>query len=72
MVSDSKMVNVCGLWLNESKNGEKYFSGSLGNMNVLIFKVKEKKSEKSPDYTLCIAPREQKDKQAGITITVLR
>lgn len=59
MAADSKLINATGLWLQKDKNGNSYMSGSLGGVRVLIFKVKEKKGENSPDYTLCFAPNEQ-------------
>lgn len=62
-MADSKMVNVCGLWKNESRNGSTYLSGSLGGLQILVFPVKEKRSDKSPDYTLCIAEKKREEKQ---------
>lgn len=56
------MIKVCGLWLNESKNG-KYFSGTLGGIKILIFKNQYKKEDKHPDYNLFFAPKE--DKRGG-------
>ena len=50
------MIELCGLWINESSNGEKHFSGKIGNAKVLIFKNKYKKADNHPEYKLFIAP----------------
>jgi hypothetical protein len=53
----SEMIKLGGLWVNETKAGEKYFSGKLSpTTNVLIFKNKYKESEKHPDYIMYLAP----------------
>lgn len=56
----SEMKKLTGLWLNETKNGEKYFSGSLGFLKMLIFKNKYKETENHPDYLIYLAPKEEK------------
>lgn len=47
---------VTGLWLNKSKSGKKYLSGSLGifGWRIAIFKNENKQTDKSPDYNLVI------------------
>ena len=55
----SEMIEISGLWTNESKKGEKFFSGYLGNANILIFKNKFKDNEKHPDYKMYIAPKKK-------------
>ena len=59
----SEMIQLTGLWLNQSKSGEKYFSGNLGGAKVLIFKNKHKTEEKHPDYQLYIAPKQKPQEQ---------
>lgn len=71
---ESDMVSISGFWLNESKAGNKYMSGSLNQeaidaivsagagAKLMLFKVKEKKHEKSPDYSLMIAPPKEAPK----------
>ena len=39
-----------GLWLRTSKKGTKFFSGTINGERVVIFKAREKRNEKSPDY----------------------
>ena len=46
------MIELSGLWLNDSKEGKKYFSGSLGRARLLVFKNDFKKDEREPDYLL--------------------
>jgi uncharacterized protein (DUF736 family) len=50
-------VNVCGLWKNTSKSGKEYWSGRLGDCNVMIFANDKKGNEKAPDYRLVIGER---------------
>lgn len=61
------MINLTGLWAGESKSGKKYMKGSLGMAQVFIFKNDKKRSDKSPDYFLCIAekPRDDGGQQGG-------
>lgn len=44
------LKNTGGLWLQVSKNDEEYFTGKIGEQKILIFKNKQKKSDKHPDY----------------------
>jgi hypothetical protein len=51
------MIRLCGLWKNKSEKSGTYLSGRLGNnAKVLVFQNKHKKTDKDPDYVLCIAP----------------
>lgn len=56
----SAFIELTGLWLNESKSGEKYFSGIAGKVKYMVFKNKNKKGEKEPDYRLVITQMEPK------------
>lgn len=56
------MIQLSGLWLKDGKNG-KYFSGKLGNANILIFKNTKKQDEKHPDYILYLAEPQKKQYQ---------
>lgn len=58
------MIIVGGLWLRAAKkDGEKYMSGTMGGVRVLVFKNKKKRGPHDPDYTLCFdtAKREGAD-----------
>lgn len=46
------MNKIGALWLKTSKKGTKFMSGKIGEQRVVVFKVKEKKSEKHPDYEI--------------------
>ena len=61
MANDSKLINATGLWKQKDKNGNVYLTGLMGSVRVLIFPVKEKKSDKHPDYSMCFAPNEPKE-----------
>lgn len=54
------MIQITGLWLNKSRNGETYMKGRINGVDVLIFKNKHKTDEKHPDYQLYIAPRQNR------------
>ena len=56
------MITICGLWKNETKEGRKYLSGSLGGIKILVF-PNEKKTDRQPDYNIVIA----ENKKAGDT-----
>lgn len=53
------MIQITGLWKRQSKSGDVYYAGPLGNSNILIFTNKRKKSDKSPDLMLCIGEKSQ-------------
>lgn len=50
-----------GLWKRTSKKGEDYLSGSMNGLSLMIFKNKEKKNDKSPDYYMSLAKYEKKE-----------
>lgn len=56
------MIKVSGLWLNIDKEGNKYFSGGLGNIRVVIFKntFKEEGSNE-PDYNMYFDENKKKE-----------
>lgn len=56
---DGRKVELCGLWEHESKSGSKYWSGSLGNAKVLVFRNTNKKNPKSPDMNIYLVPSEK-------------
>jgi len=67
-MSDQKksMVQLTGLWLNQSESGEKFFSGKLGSANVLIFKNKYKEKDNHPDYIMyAVQPKKKEDSSEG-------
>jgi hypothetical protein len=56
------MIKAGGLWLHTDKDGSKYFSGSLGNVRVVIFKnyFKEEGSNE-PDYNMYFDEQKKKE-----------
>lgn len=60
--TNERRIYLSGLWLETSKNGEKYFTGSMGqNGKLLIFKnSKREESSKQPDYNLYLVPKPPK------------
>lgn len=56
------MIKASGLWLNEDSKGQKYFSGSLGSIRVVILKntFKEEGSNE-PDYNMYFDEQKKKE-----------
>lgn len=54
------MVNIGGLWVNKTKDGEVYLSGYLNGARLLIFKNKFKDSENKPDYIMNVVNPDKK------------
>lgn len=48
----NKQIRVASLWLNTSKSGMQYMTGKLGGLKIVIFPVKEKRGDKSPDFNM--------------------
>lgn len=61
---DSKLVKLTGLWMQKSKGGDSFMSGSVNQgMSLLIFKNKNKREgSNDPDYNAFFAPQESKEK----------
>lgn len=55
------MLKVAGLWLNKSAKGETYFTGTLGNVRVVILKNNFKEKEAEPDYNMYFDERKKKE-----------
>jgi len=56
-----EMIQLGGLWQNDDKDGQTFFSGYLGNAKLLIFKNGYKKEDKHPDYIMYVAAKEKKE-----------
>jgi uncharacterized protein (DUF736 family) len=50
---------IGALWLKESKDGKKYFSGVLedlrGEIRIAVFKNDRKEKENQPDYQIIVS-----------------
>jgi hypothetical protein len=57
------MNKFFALWVNKSKDGKQYMSGTLGDMKIMIFKNDRKEKENQPDYVAYLAPKERKEQQ---------
>lgn len=60
-MSNQPMLTLGGLWVNEDKNGNKFMSGTLGMLRLLIFKNTNKQSDKSPDYWIKVVEKPRDD-----------
>jgi hypothetical protein len=50
-MSEKKELEKLGaLWTKTSKNGTTYLSGVINDQRVVVFKVREKRNDASPDY----------------------
>ena len=67
---------IGALWLKETKDGKKYFSGVLedmrGEIRIAIFKNHRKEKENQPDYQIIVSEerreqREQTDQTSQAT-----
>lgn len=56
----SEIIQICGLWQNETKDGAKYLKGNSGAVQYLVFRNKNKTAENQPDYHLCITKNQGK------------
>ena len=55
---NEKRENVSGLWINQTKNGDTYFSGKNEGFKYVIFKNGFKEKDNQPDYILYKEPVE--------------
>lgn len=54
------MQKLISIWKNKSKNGNVYYSGKLGEVNIIGFEnVKE--NEKQPDIVFYVADEKKKE-----------
>lgn len=54
------MQKLISIWKNKSKNGKIYYSGKLGEVNIIGFEnVKE--NEKQPDIIFYVADEKKKE-----------
>jgi hypothetical protein len=59
-------IRISGLWEHESKDGMKYFKGSLSPIaSCLIMPNSYKEKETDPDYYLYMTQNEKKGAESG-------
>jgi len=51
-MSEENKEKPGALWKRASKKGTTFLSGEINGVQVVIFKTKEKRTEKSPDYVV--------------------
>jgi len=71
--NNGQMLNITGLWIEESKEGSRYLQGRVGGCYVKAFKNNMKRSDSDPDYNLCmslILDDKELDSSDGPTIKV--
>jgi uncharacterized protein (DUF736 family) len=60
---------IGALWLRESKEGKKYFSGVLealsGDIQIAVFKNDKKEKETHPDYRIILSEKREKKEETG-------
>ncbi len=57
-------VKLGGLWINKTREGKVFMSGSFGySAQILVFKNEYKKTDKDPDYIVYLGQKERKEKQ---------
>ena len=59
------MQRIFSIWKNESKNGTTYYTGKLGDLNVIGF-TNKKENEKQPDITFYVKEQEKKKDETTI------
>lgn len=57
------MQKLISLWKNQSKTGNIYYSGKLGELNIIGFENGNKTNEKQPDLTLYVADERKKEEK---------
>ena len=60
------MQRVFSIWKNKSKNGTTYYTGKLGDLNLIGFN-NQKENEKQPDVIFYV--REEQKKKDNTTFT---
>jgi hypothetical protein len=63
----TSLLRVMGLWENTDKRGNKYLSGNIGSLRVMIFSNSFKQGEREPDYILYVSQRSQDERSGGQT-----
>lgn len=53
MIDEPERIGA--LWKRESRKGVTYLAGEMDGRKTVVFKVREKRSDKSPDYQVFLA-----------------
>lgn len=58
------MIKVASLWRNKDKDGNTFFSGSLGDLKILLFKSKSDHPQ-APYFNMFLVEKERDYKRRG-------
>jgi len=61
----SDLVRLCGLWENETRNGDTFLGGNLGAARLILFRNGRKEKETDPDWIAYLSPGKRRDDGAG-------
>lgn len=65
MTDPNQKIKLTGLWANQMKSGQTYFTGTLGSARVVIFPNSYKEKDNDPDYNLFVQPKQNKDSRGS-------
>lgn len=59
----NKPINIplTGLWMRTDKNGNTYYTGSLGNARLMVFKNNRKENDNQPDYIMFLTENKKRE-----------
>lgn len=60
----SEKVEILALWEKKGNNGT-FYTGKIGNADVVAFKNTQKKNEKEPDLRIYVQKRVPREPQGG-------
>jgi hypothetical protein len=55
-MSESRKIQLAGLWAHRTLNGLEYFSGRIGSEEIVILANEDKHGDDEPDYFLYVTP----------------
>jgi hypothetical protein len=59
--TDRSMVRLGGLWERRSRAGDPYLGGVLGGGELLVFRNRQKSSDRDPDFVVYLAARRERE-----------
>lgn len=61
------MLQLSGMWVNFTKDGEQYLTGYMGNLKLVMFKNKfATDNEKAPQWILYVAEKSKEQSQSNV------
>ena len=70
-----RLKRIGSLWQRKSKSGKPFLSGYLdrgldGDLTIAVFRVQEKQTDKSPDFTIVLVPPGEQQKPGATAPTL--